>query len=100
MLLTIRVTPGNQKPLLDMANQKQVDEIILDQWKTIDAILKGPFSFSAYQLEQHNIAKSRLTSIPHVTLEKQVQELHNNFMYDNCFVNIGKVIQGIIKAIM
>ena len=65
----------------------------------MNVLLKQPFVFTEYQLNEYNIRKSQVQSIDNSQKQTQLKELHNNFINDISFINIGQVIKTTLEGI-
>ena len=79
----------------------QLDTIIDDEWERIDGILVDTFLFPEYQVRQYEYNKANIEPMDDEELmTKLKEELHENFIYENCFVNIGQVFQGSMEELI
>ena len=60
--------------------------------KRLQLLLKEPFLFTKYQLDQYNIRKSQIEAVDDTQEHFQLRELHNNFINENSFISIGQAI--------
>ena len=78
---------------------EKLDDNIDLAWKEIDVLLKQTFVMPEYQLNEYNIRKTQVLSIANAQQNTQLQELHNNFIQDNTFINIGQVVLTTLSEI-
>ena len=76
-----------------------VDENVEAALKRLQLLLKEPFVFTKYYLEQYNIRKSQIVAVDESQDHMELQELHNNFINENSFINISQVTTHTMKLI-
>ena len=78
---------------------EDVDENVETALKRFNRLLKEPFVFTEYYLEQYNIRKSQIVAVDESQDHLELQELHNNFINENSFINIGQAITDTMTLI-
>ena len=78
---------------------EESDENVGTALKRLQLLLKEPFVFTKYQLDQYNIRKSQIKAVDDTQEHFQLRELHNNFINENSFLSIGQAITNTMTLI-